>query len=70
MKNFWSAPLLKPIITGSAEFYLKSEVQPGKPLKVQEASDEFFVLNMAQGLSYFRIIGMIMGGGDFCFYVL
>ncbi|RLK07050.1 hypothetical protein [Tenacibaculum discolor] len=46
------------------------DLQPNKAQKIQEANDEYYVLNIARGLSFFRIFTFWFGGGGLLFLFL
>ncbi|MDX8554718.1 hypothetical protein MK851_13940 [Tenacibaculum sp. 1B UA] len=48
----------------------KFNLQPNKAEKIQEANDEYFVLNMAKGLFLFRMFTFYFGGGILLLFFL
>ncbi|WP_281979993.1 hypothetical protein [Tenacibaculum mesophilum] len=53
--SFLKAKPLPHEINCNPEYFLNEEVIPNKAQKIQEANDEYFVLNMARGLSLFKL---------------
>ena len=60
--SFFKAKPLPHEILCDPEYFLNEEVIPNKPEKIQEANDEYFVLNMARGFSLFKIYTFFVGG--------
>ncbi|MFT7899372.1 hypothetical protein VBY74_05240 [Tenacibaculum ascidiaceicola] len=61
MSFFKAKPLPHEIVEyGSVQ--IQSKLQPGRPEKIQEANDEYFVLNMSRGLSAFKDYTLFFGG--------
>ncbi|MDX8554719.1 hypothetical protein MK851_13945 [Tenacibaculum sp. 1B UA] len=60
--SFLKAKPLPHEIVEYGSVQIQSKLQPGKSEKVQEANDEYFVLNMSRGFSLFKIYTFFVGG--------
>ncbi|WP_053056783.1 hypothetical protein [Tenacibaculum mesophilum] len=60
--SFLKAKPLPHEILCDPEIFFDWEVIPGKARKVQEINDEYFVLNIARGLTFSKIFTFLFGG--------